>query len=409
MDVLVWLGILFCITQSAMFSGLNLAFFSLSRLQLEVEAENGSRAARRILALRKDANFLLTTILWGNVGINVLLTLLSNSVLAGVAAFFFSTILITFGGEILPQAYFSRNALRMASLLAPVLRLYQLLLFPVAKPTAWMLDRWLGKEAVTYFGERDLRRIIRTHIAAEEADVEAVEGTGALNFLAIDDVPVLREGERVDPASIIALPLDGDDVALPLIEPGTVPPFLHDVHASGHPWVILTDPAGEPRYALDADGLIRAALLDAGAVDARAFCHRPILVTDANARLGDYLGLLEHKTVRRDDDVIDHDLIVVWTADERRVITGADILGRLLRGISRISDSRVAPALAKVVAEPSAEAEEDEGVRPLVASVAVDPALADDAAAAGADGNELADGHEIAEEAPTADEDRGAR
>ena len=34
------------------------------------------------------------------------------------------------------------------------------------------------------------------------------------------------------------------------------------------------------------------------------------------------------------DDVIDKDLILVWTAEERRIITGSDILGRLLRGIA---------------------------------------------------------------------------
>ncbi len=156
-----------------------------------------------------------------------------------------------------------------------------------------------------------------------------------------------------------------------------MPPFLHDVHASGHPWVILTDPDGGPRYALDADGLIRAALLDAGHVEARAFCHRPILVTDPAARLGDYLGMLEHRTIRRDDDVIDHDLIVFWTDKERRVITGADILGRLLRGISRIADERVAPAFAEVVADP--EADDTDAVRPLVARVAIDPDLVEPA------------------------------
>ena len=36
-----WLGIVFCISQSACFSGLNLAFFSLSRLQLEILAGDG--------------------------------------------------------------------------------------------------------------------------------------------------------------------------------------------------------------------------------------------------------------------------------------------------------------------------------------------------------------------------------
>ena len=34
------------------------------------------------------------------------------------------------------------------------------------------------------------------------------------------------------------------------------------------------------------------------------------------------------------DVVIDHDLILVWS-NEKRLITGADILGRLLHGIAR--------------------------------------------------------------------------
>ncbi|MCW9023670.1 MAG: CNNM domain-containing protein, partial [Gammaproteobacteria bacterium] len=89
-NILVWTGILFCISQSAMFSGLNLALLGISRLRLEVEASTGDPSAIKILALRKDFNFLLTTILWGNVSINVLLTLLSNSVMAGLTAFLFS-------------------------------------------------------------------------------------------------------------------------------------------------------------------------------------------------------------------------------------------------------------------------------------------------------------------------------
>ncbi|NIQ31706.1 MAG: DUF21 domain-containing protein, partial [Acidobacteria bacterium] len=83
-EIATWAGIAFCLSQSAMFSGLNLAFFSVSRLQLEAEAEQGNAAALRVLRLRDDANFLLCTILWGNVSVNVLLALLSESVLAGV-------------------------------------------------------------------------------------------------------------------------------------------------------------------------------------------------------------------------------------------------------------------------------------------------------------------------------------
>jgi metal transporter CNNM len=143
-NVSIWIGIACCITQSAIFSGLNLAIFSISKLRLEVEAAGSNRDAVALLALRKDSNLTLATVLWGNVTINVLLTLLSNSVLAGVGAFAFSTIVITLFGEIIPQAYFSRNALRMASLLAPLLKVYQVGLFPLAKLTAIILNWWLA-------------------------------------------------------------------------------------------------------------------------------------------------------------------------------------------------------------------------------------------------------------------------
>jgi metal transporter CNNM len=36
--------------------------------------------------------------------------------------------------------------------------------------------------------------------------------------------------------------------------------------------------------------------------------------------------------------VVDEDLILLWTDAEKRIITGADILGRLLRGITRAED-----------------------------------------------------------------------
>ena len=108
-NITLWIAIGFCIAQTGIFSGLNLAIFSVSRLRLEVEATGGNGDAAKLLRLRANSNFTLATILWGNVATNVLLTL-SRSVLAGVGAFVFSTVVITFLGEIFPQAYFSRNA-----------------------------------------------------------------------------------------------------------------------------------------------------------------------------------------------------------------------------------------------------------------------------------------------------------
>src|SRR6202035_5835709 len=111
--VWIWLGIIACIVQSALFAGLNLAVFSLSQLRLQLEADGGNADAARVLELRKNSNQGLATVIWGNDGTNVFITLLSVSVLAGLGAFCFSAVVIPLLGKIPPQAYFSRNALRM--------------------------------------------------------------------------------------------------------------------------------------------------------------------------------------------------------------------------------------------------------------------------------------------------------
>ena len=330
---LIWAGILFCISQSAMFSGLNLALLGISRLRLEVEAHSGNPAAIKILTLRKDVNFLLTTVLWGNVGINVLLTLLSNSVMAGLTAFLFSTVLITFAGEIAPQAYFSRHAMRMGSLLAPVLRFYQFLLYPVAKPSAMVLDRWLGKEGISYFREEDLHTVIRKHIEAEESDVSRLEGIGAMNFLKLDDVIITQEGERVDPESIISLPSKDGLPVFPKFTYQADDPFLIDINRSGKKWVILIKEDGQPYLVLNANAFLRAALLNPEKINPYAYCHRPIIVKDENTPLGKVLTALRVNPGSEVDDVIENDLILLWSK-QKRVITGTDILGRLLRGIA---------------------------------------------------------------------------
>ena len=231
-SIVVWAAIAFCISQSAIFSGMNLAVFSISRLRLEVEAASGSHDAEKVLGLRDDSNHTLTTILWGNVGVNVLLALLSNSVMTGFVAFIFSTFVITFIGEIIPQAYFSRHALRVAALLSPLLSFYRMLFYPVAKPCAMILDAWLGQEGIQYFREHDIRQVIQKHIDADETDIDRLEGIGALNFLAIDDLLVVDEGEEVDPKSILALRFENELPVFPEFERTTTDLLLSKIEAS---------------------------------------------------------------------------------------------------------------------------------------------------------------------------------
>lgn len=334
MRLLVWLGIAACLSQAALLSGLNLAIFSVSRLRLEIEAAAGDAAARRLLDLRRDSNLTLATIIWGNVAANVLLTLLSHSVLMGIGGFAFSTVLITCLGEIAPQAYFSRHAQRTSARLVPVLKIYRLLLYPVAKPTALLLDWWLGPEAIAWLRERDFRALITQHLRAAVPEIGVAEGLGAVNFLDLDDIPVGHEGAPLDPASVIALPIEGGQPRFPDFQASPDDEFLRRLHASGKRWVVITDAQAEPQAVLDAHRFLRDALLDRPC-DPRRYTHTPIIMRDAATPLGKVLGRLTLRSTTDAADVLDHDVILLWTRSARRIVTGPDLLGRLLRGIAQ--------------------------------------------------------------------------
>lgn len=332
-DTWTWVLIGLCVTQSASLSGLNIALFSISRLRLEAAAVEGDARARRVLALREDANRTLATILWGNVGVNVLLTLLADSVLVGVSAFLFSTVVITFAGEIIPQATFTRHALRVATWLTPLLQFYRLVLWPVAAPVGWVLDRVIGPETTPWYREKELRQVLRHHAREDESEVGSLEAIGAINFLRLDDLPVSREGELLDPRSVLEVPFEGHRPVLPAAGSEEAQDFASRAAASGRKWVVLVDDGGSPRAVLNAHLYVREAFLG-HAVASEPVWHHPLIVRDPSRPLGEVLGRLTVQPEHREDDVIDRDLILVW-ANERRIITGSDLLGRLLRGISR--------------------------------------------------------------------------
>jgi len=322
----VWAGIFLCLSQSAMFSGLNLACFSVSRLQLEIDASNNNQDAVKVLGFRKDSNFLLTTILWGNVSVNTLLALLSGSVLGGVAAFLFSTVFITVFAEIIPQAYFSRKALRVAALLSPVLRFYQWLLYPVAKPTAKFLDWWLGPEGVHYLREEMLAQYIGKSMHAG-GDIGLFEGRGAVNFLALDSRRVGEEGAILDPRSVVSLPLVDGRLAIPAPALSSEDDFAQRIQASGKKWVVLTDPSGTPKLLLDSDRFLREAFSKESA-DPRDYCIEPIVTTDA-------LATLEQTLITAnlaENDSPEKGVILLWGV-EKRIIAHGDLLRRLFEGV----------------------------------------------------------------------------
>ena len=97
--------------------------------------------------------------------------------------------------------------------------------------------------------------------------------------------------------------------------------------------MILTSLDGNPRLVLNADLFLRDALFGVEPFRPYSYCHRPIVVSDATTPLGEVINKLRVHPEHSEDDVIDNDLILCWN-NEKKIITGADLLGRLLRGIA---------------------------------------------------------------------------
>jgi hypothetical protein len=92
--VLITMLILF----SAFFSGLTLSMMGLDTIGLEIvmsgDDANLSRAAAKILPIRKNGNLLLCTLLLGNVAVNTLLGILMADITGGTVGFISSTCLV---------------------------------------------------------------------------------------------------------------------------------------------------------------------------------------------------------------------------------------------------------------------------------------------------------------------------
>ena len=173
------------ISFSALFSGLTLGLMSLNAQELKRKASLGDKEAAKVYAVRKRGNLLLCTLLIGNVSINSALAIFLGSLASGLMAGLMATGLIVIFGEIIPQAVFSRFALKLGAKMAWLVKLTIILFFPICWPIAWVLNKTLGDELPTIYSKRELMKIIEEHEDLKESDVGAEEERivkGALTF-----------------------------------------------------------------------------------------------------------------------------------------------------------------------------------------------------------------------------------
>jgi putative hemolysin len=153
LDLLLWnfnvlIGIfimLILLLLSALISGSEVAYYSLSPQDKKTLEEDTSKSSQRVLELLKKPKTLLATILIGNNLVNVAIIILSSLLMKMLFNFEGSellgfiiqvvavTLIILMVGEISPKVYATKNAMRLALIMGSALTFMSKLFYPLAR------------------------------------------------------------------------------------------------------------------------------------------------------------------------------------------------------------------------------------------------------------------------------------
>ncbi|XP_036382975.1 metal transporter CNNM4 isoform X2 [Megalops cyprinoides] len=195
----MWLQVIlisFLLVLSGMFSGLNLGLMALDPMELRIVQSCGTdkekKYARKIEPIRKKGNYLLCSLLLGNVLVNTTLTILLDDLIgSGLGAVVASTIGIVIFGEIVPQALCSRHGLAVGANTILLTKLFMLLTFPLSYPISKLLDCVLGQEIGTVYNREKLVEMLKVtepynDLVKEELNM--IQGALELRTKTVEDV-----------------------------------------------------------------------------------------------------------------------------------------------------------------------------------------------------------------------------
>ncbi|KAH3789972.1 hypothetical protein DPMN_168164 [Dreissena polymorpha] len=194
----VWLQIIFILillSMSGLFSGLNLGLMSLDQTELKIIASCGKSSEKKyakvIAPIRKKGNYLLCTLLLGNVLVNNSLTILLDNLTSGLIAVIGATAFIVIFGEIVPQAICSRHGLAIGAKSRFITYFFMIVTFPLSFPISLLLDKILGKEIGQVYNREKLKELIKVTkdvSRLDDGEVAIISGALELTKKTVSDI-----------------------------------------------------------------------------------------------------------------------------------------------------------------------------------------------------------------------------
>ncbi|KAI1881025.1 hypothetical protein JX265_001265 [Neoarthrinium moseri] len=151
------------------FAGLTIALMGQDSIYLQVVSQDPEepqrKNAKRVLSLlNKGKHWVLVTLLLSNVIVNETLpVVLDRCFGGGVAAVVGSTVLIVIFGEVLPQSICVRYGLQIGGYMSKPVLFLMWAMFPLAWPTAKLLDKLLGEDHGTVYKKSGLKTLVTLH------------------------------------------------------------------------------------------------------------------------------------------------------------------------------------------------------------------------------------------------------
>jgi metal transporter CNNM len=190
---LVILEVIGFILAAAICSGLNIAVMSLDVSDLKRKALLGNIQAKKVLPFRQKTHLVLASILLTNVAAVSATSLVLSRLVNGWIAGALSTLLIVVFGEILPQAWFAKNALKYTSRLTPLLSLMIGTTYIISKPLEKLLNQFFPNEKAKLQSRHELGLIITEHLdnnasELDDNEIEIVRGALLLSEKRVRDI-----------------------------------------------------------------------------------------------------------------------------------------------------------------------------------------------------------------------------
>lgn len=204
-----FLFILICLGLSAMFSGIEMAFFSANRLKIELSNQRGSLSGK-ILSnfIKQPSSFIVTTLLGNNIVLVIfgflmvrtievpLQDLLGSNLWAMIIQTFVSTFILLIVGEYIPKVLFKVFADTVLPFLAvPFYAIYWLLRAGVfvVDGLATIILKVFGvreEQTETTFTSIDLEKFIKDHSPGNEGEEQEVDTEMFENALYLKNLKV---------------------------------------------------------------------------------------------------------------------------------------------------------------------------------------------------------------------------